>query len=124
MVLEDLALRQEALNELRVLVPTEQFGSVMGHRGETIRRIMQVTGANLQQHKAEKTKDGGEYRFRLVQIKGDEHQRVEVVRHVHVALESRGRSAVAVPGTLTTDFDLGFGLDSLGTEAAMQGSAG
>eukprot|EP00913_Durusdinium_trenchii_P028272 g26500.t2 len=43
----------------------------------------------VQQHKAEQLEDG-DYRFRLMEIKGDISQRVEVVRQVHSALENRG----------------------------------
>jgi len=94
LILEDLALRKEGAGELRLLVPTELFGSVMGHRGETIRGIMQRTGANLRQHRAEQTHDGREYRLRLIEVIGKDHERIEAVRHVHHAIESRGREAV------------------------------
>eukprot|EP00435_Cladocopium_sp_Y103_P032942 s1193_g8.t1 len=46
MVLEDLESRQEASEKLRLLVPTDQFGSVMGHRGETLRSIIQSSRAS------------------------------------------------------------------------------
>jgi len=92
MVLEDLASRHEAHEKLRMLVPTELFGSVMGHRGETLRNIIQSSRAQVQQHKAETLEDG-DYRFRLMEIKGDISQRVDVVRQVHSALENRGRES-------------------------------
>lgn len=91
LILEDLAVREEASDTLRLLVPTSDFGSVMGHKGENIRSIIQKTGADVQQKKAEKLKDGEEYRLRLVVIKGDEHQRVEVVRLVFLAVERRDK---------------------------------
>eukprot|EP00434_Breviolum_minutum_P011697 symbB.v1.2.010318.t1/scaffold673.1/size173606/13 len=47
MVLEDLASRHEAHEKLRMLVPTELFGSVMGHRGETLRNIIQSSRAQV-----------------------------------------------------------------------------
>eukprot|EP00927_Polykrikos_kofoidii_P077049 TRINITY_DN74039_c0_g1_i1.p1 TRINITY_DN74039_c0_g1~~TRINITY_DN74039_c0_g1_i1.p1 ORF type:complete len:536 (-),score=101.55 TRINITY_DN74039_c0_g1_i1:216-1823(-) len=89
LVVEDLALRQETTNELRLLVPTEHFGSVMGRRGENIRGIMQSTGAALRQHKAERTQDGGEYWLRLVEVKGSENQRVKAVEQIHAAFETK-----------------------------------
>ncbi|CAE7597288.1 PEP [Symbiodinium sp. CCMP2456] len=46
LVLEDLTSRAEADSQkLRLLVPTELFGSVMGHRGETLRNIIQTSRA-------------------------------------------------------------------------------
>lgn len=125
MILDDLALRQEATNDLRLLVRTEQFGSVMGHRGETIRGIMQSTGANLQQHKADKTEDGGDYHLRLVEIRGDIRQRVEVVRLVHLAIESRGRDPLVSSGSNAADsrLDLSFN-GGLGMDAPSLGAVG
>lgn len=91
-VLDDLALRDETSDELHLLAPTEYFGSLMGHRGENIRNIMKSTGVNLKQHKAERLDDGSEYRFRLVEIKGEKNQRVDAVRLIHLSLEARGSS--------------------------------
>lgn len=98
MVLEDLGLRQEASDELRLLVPTEQFGSVMGHRGETLRGIIQSTKAKVQQHKAEVLKDGQEYRFRLVEIIGTESQRIQAVKQIYDALENKNRDSGSFSG--------------------------
>lgn len=86
-ILEDLAQRQEALDVSRLLVPTEHFGSVMGHRGETIREVINRSGANLQQHKAEKLDNGEEYRFRLVEIAGEVSARIAAVQMICQALE-------------------------------------
>ncbi|OLP87657.1 hypothetical protein AK812_SmicGene31114 [Symbiodinium microadriaticum] len=48
LVLEDLTSRAEADSQkLRLLVPTELFGSVMGHRGETLRNIIQTSRAQV-----------------------------------------------------------------------------
>jgi len=91
-VLDDLALRNEAAEELHLLAPTEFFGSLMGHRGENIRNIMKSTGTNLKQHKAERLDDGSEYRFRLVEIKGEKSRVVDAVRLIHLSLEARGPS--------------------------------
>jgi transcription antitermination factor NusA-like protein len=123
LIMEDLALRNEArqsTHEIRLLVPTDQFGSVMGHRGETIRSIMASTGANLQQHKAEKMEDGTEYRLRLVKVKGDIRQCVEVVRQVHNAIENRGRDSGA-PGRPigeSVHFDHGYGAQFASSSSA------
>eukprot|EP00435_Cladocopium_sp_Y103_P022993 s1193_g5.t1 len=51
----------------------------------------------VQQHKAEAL-EGKDYRFRLMEIKGDISQRVDVVRQVHSALENRGRDSGAAFG--------------------------
>lgn len=91
LLVEDMALRPEAESTLRLLIPTEQFGSVMGHRGENIRAIMQSSGASLQQHKAEKLEGGAEYRLRLLEIHGSPQQQLEAARQAQSALESRGR---------------------------------
>jgi len=93
MIVNDLALRPEPTNELRLLVPTDVFGSLMGHRGETIRRIIQSTKADLRQHKANRSEDGGEYWLRVVEIQGTKRQCIEAVQQVHQAIERRGRTA-------------------------------
>jgi len=91
-VLDDLAVRDGASDEMHLLAPTEFFGSLMGHRGENIRNIMKSTGANLKQHKAERLDDGSDYRFRLIEVKGEKNQRVHAVRLIHLSLEARGSS--------------------------------
>jgi len=127
LILEDVALRQEASKgqDLRILVPTEQFGSVMGHRGETIRRIMSSTGAKLKQHKAEKLEDGADYRLRLIEIKGDDRQQVQVVHQVHTALEMRGRDIPAQPTGMASNLSFNIGAQAVphSSMPAMQPSA-
>lgn len=120
MVLEDLESRQEASEKLRLLVPTDQFGSVMGHRGETLRGIIQSSRATVQQHKAEAL-EGKEYRFRLMEIKGDISQRVDVVRQVHSALENRGNRDAAAPGGA---FRPAMAMGGMAGMAGMSGMAG
>eukprot|EP00931_Biecheleriopsis_adriatica_P091691 TRINITY_DN65577_c0_g1_i1.p1 TRINITY_DN65577_c0_g1~~TRINITY_DN65577_c0_g1_i1.p1 ORF type:complete len:523 (+),score=152.32 TRINITY_DN65577_c0_g1_i1:67-1635(+) len=123
MVVEDLALRQEASDELRILVPTEQFGSVMGHRGETLRSIIQSTKAQVQQHKAEQLEDGQEYHFRLVEIRGDESQRVEVVKLIYFALENKNRDSVMTGSGGLASLDSSFSRES-GSYPSSGGSSG
>jgi len=94
LVLEDLAVRETASDTLRLLVPTSDFGSVMGHKGENIRGIIQKTGADVQQKKAEKLRDGEDYRLRLIIIKGDERQRLEVVRLVFLSVERKDKGGI------------------------------
>ena len=92
-IVEDLAELSATAN-LSLLVPTQHFGSVMGHRGETIRAIMQATGADMRQHKAHQDEHGVDYHLRLIVAKGDWRQNVEVVRSVQQAIE---RSQVRPP---------------------------
>ncbi|CAJ1352284.1 unnamed protein product [Effrenium voratum] len=124
MVAEDLA--RDGPGKLRLLVPTELFGSVMGHRGETLRSIIQSSKAQVQQHKAEHLEDG-DYRFRLMDIKGSVSQRVDVVRQVHSALEQRGREGRDATGLTggSALMDLGVGLaGALSSARASPGPSG
>ncbi|CAJ1445092.1 unnamed protein product [Effrenium voratum] len=69
-------------SRVKVAEDLARDGPVMGHRGETLRSIIQSSKAQVQQHKAE---------------------HLEVVRQVHSALEQRGREGSAL-------MDLGVGL--------------
>lgn len=50
--------RRKAHEKLRMLVPTELFGSVMGHRGETLRNIIQSSRAQVGKTDSLKTSGG------------------------------------------------------------------
>ncbi|CAJ1370854.1 unnamed protein product [Effrenium voratum] len=74
------------------------FGQlVMGHRGETLRSIIQSSKAQVQQHKAEHLEDCAIRKNR------------PVVRQVHSALEQRGREG-GLPCFSSALMDLGVGL--------------
>jgi len=93
MIIDDLNSRDEVTEDFRLLVPTDKFGSVMGHRGEHIRKIMSSTGAELKQHKAEQLEDGSFFWLRLVEVSGGDF--AEVVLQVHQHIEGRNRDAGA-----------------------------
>eukprot|EP00929_Paragymnodinium_shiwhaense_P075362 TRINITY_DN38525_c0_g1_i1.p1 TRINITY_DN38525_c0_g1~~TRINITY_DN38525_c0_g1_i1.p1 ORF type:complete len:566 (+),score=138.86 TRINITY_DN38525_c0_g1_i1:123-1820(+) len=122
MVLDDLALRPERAGDLRLLLPTDQFGSLMGHKGETIRGIMQSTGANLKQHKAEKLESGGDYKLRLLELRGDVRQKVDAIRLVHETLEAPRRGSSAADTSEATA--VASGLDLHRSPAAIMAPGG
>lgn len=99
LIIDDLALRQDASNTTQLLLPTDYFGAAIGRGGDVIARISEQTGAQLSQYPVQRH-GAMMHPRRIIEVSGSERERVAAAAELYGAVEAAmdgGTSALQLP---------------------------